>query len=159
MLLVQSTALNYVEQFSTLPESGISTTITLLKEPGKFSLDIIDQVDFGSLCFLHGYCLSISFIFPTAISILVLDLCMTVVPLVAAAPDLEVQGKALLMGLLGSCCHSCRCQSQPSPRALVMLLGFYLHSHSQGWTLVMSNQCRKAALCSSGGLTLHCLSH
>lgn len=59
MMLIQSTVLNYVEQFSTLLESRISTIITFLKEPDKFLLDIIDQVDFGSLCFLHGYCLLI----------------------------------------------------------------------------------------------------
>lgn len=84
---------------------------------------------------------------------------MTVLSLVAAAPVMEVQGKAVLIELLGFCCHSCKCQSQASPRALAMLLGFYLHSHSQGWTLEVSNQCRKTALCSSGELALHCLSH
>lgn len=36
MVLIQSPVVNYVEQFSTLPESRISTTITFLKESDKF---------------------------------------------------------------------------------------------------------------------------
>lgn len=35
MMLIQSTVLNYVEQFSTLPEIRISTTIAFLKESDK----------------------------------------------------------------------------------------------------------------------------
>ena len=35
-MFIQSTALNYVEQFSMFPESKISTTITFLKESDKF---------------------------------------------------------------------------------------------------------------------------
>lgn len=36
LMLIQSTVLNYAEQFSTLPESRISITITFMKESGKF---------------------------------------------------------------------------------------------------------------------------
>lgn len=35
MMLIQSTVLNYVEQFFTLPESRILTAITFLKESDK----------------------------------------------------------------------------------------------------------------------------
>lgn len=84
---------------------------------------------------------------------------MTGFSLVAAA--LEVQGTICAYGAAelcpwpGSCCE---CLSQPSPRPLAVLLGFYLPSRSPGWALAVSGWCRKAALCSSRGLALRCLS-
>lgn len=36
LMLIQSTVLNYVEQFSKLPESRTSNTITFLKASDKF---------------------------------------------------------------------------------------------------------------------------
>lgn len=111
-------------------------------------------MDFGSLCFLHGYCLFILFFlqpsafwfWPTGTAAL---------SLVAAAPELQVQDKACADGAaglcpwLGFCCCSCECLPQPFPRAV--LLGFYLPYHSPGWALAMPGRRRKAVYAAHEG--------
>lgn len=128
LILIQSTLLNYVEQFSALPESRIPTTIAFIKESDTFlyQLSLVSHIPGGlGKLMLPAWLLPFYFIFLIAIGVLVLaywhDYCLPCCSSTAGCCVFSITGVLLLLQVL--------------LRPLAMFLGFYLPYCSPGLAL------------------------